>query len=100
MMTTPLLALLPWLVPTSALILREVTLPPFIIAGDTTSLGCDYDSQGEQVYSVKWYKGGLEIFRFQPSLRDRPISVYTRPGVNIAQVLWSPCPDLTRPNLT
>ena len=72
--------------PSLALILREVTLPAYIVAGDRTSLGCHYDTQGEQIYSVKWYKGGREIFRYQPSLRDRPISVYRRPGVHISQV--------------
>ena len=68
------------------LILREVTMPPFIIAGDQTSLGCDYDPQGEEIYSVKWYKGGREIFRYQPSLGERNISVYRRPGVHISEV--------------
>ena len=88
-MMASLLPLLTFLLPASALILREVTLPPFIIAGDRASLGCDYDTQGEQIYSVKWYKGGLEIFRYQPSLKDRPISVYRRPGVHIVEVVWS-----------
>ena len=46
------------------------------------SLVCEYDSQGEQVYSVKWYKGGLEIFRFLPS-SAQPLSVFPRPGVEI-----------------
>ena len=72
--------------PSLALILREVTLPAYIVAGDKTSLGCHYDTQGEQIYSVKWYKGGREIFRYQPSLGDSPISVYSRPGVHISQV--------------
>ena len=66
--------------------LREVILPAYIVAGERTSLGCDYDTQGEEIYSVKWYKGGREIFRYQPSLRDKPVSVYSRPGVHISQV--------------
>ena len=74
--------------PSLALILREVTLPAYIVAGARTSLGCHYDTQGEEIYSVKWYKGGREIFRYQPSLRDSesPITVYSRPGVHISQV--------------
>ena len=49
-------------------------------------LGCDFDPQGEQVYSVKWYKGGQEIFRFLPSRPDNPMTVYPRPGVIIDMV--------------
>ena len=39
-------------------------------------------SQGDQVYSVKWYKGGLEIFRHIPT-NSPPMAVFSRPGVNI-----------------
>ena len=87
-----------------SLILKEVTVAPFIIAGDVTSLGCHFDPQvvdimhisiltnahfhlkGEQVYSVKWYKGGLEIFRFVPSVKEQPMLSYPRPGVTIDEV--------------
>ena len=49
-------------------------------------LGCDFDPQGEQVYSVKWYKGGQEIFRYIPSNKLNPIAVFARPGVTIDEV--------------
>ena len=88
-MPSPLLLLSFLLGPGLALILREVTLPAFIVAGERTRLGCDYDTQGEEIYSVKWYKAGREIFRFQPSLRDSPVSLYSRPGVHISQVSQS-----------
>ena len=42
--------------------------------------------QGEQVYSVKWYKGGLEIFRYLPSVTDQPITTFPRSGVIIDKV--------------
>ena len=86
MLSSPLLHLAFLLAPGLALILREVSLPAYILAGASTRLVCDYDTQGEQIYSVKWYKGGREIFRYQPSLPERPISVYSRPGVDISQV--------------
>jgi len=47
---------------------------------------CHYDSQGEQVYSVKWYKGGLEIFRYLPSVKEQPITAFPRTGVFIDEV--------------
>ena len=42
--------------------------------------------QGEQVYSVKWYKGGLEIFRNLPSVKEEPITAFPRTGVIIDEV--------------
>ena len=97
----------------SALILKEVSVPPFIIAGEKCVMECHYDSQvglitysvtifmtsvtksvtswqslwqGEQVYSVKWYKGGLEIFRNLPSVKEQPITAFPRTGVIIDEV--------------
>ena len=64
------------------LTLTQVTVPPFGLGGHSVDLSCDYDTQGDQVYSVKWYKGGLEIFRFIPS-NTPPMAVFTRPGVSI-----------------
>ena len=49
-------------------------------------LGCDFDPQGEQVYSVKWYKGGQEIYRYMPSNKLHPVAVFPRPGVTINEV--------------
>ena len=79
----PLVMLLPWV---SSLLLNKVTVPPFTLGGEQAKLVCDYDPQEEEVYSVKWYKGGQEIFRFLPSSHDNPITVYPRPGVTINQV--------------
>ena len=42
--------------------------------------------QGEQVYSVKWYKGGLEIFRHLPSAAEQQTTCFPRPGVTIDEV--------------
>ena len=77
--------------------LTQVHVPPFGLGGQSVELGCEYDTQGEQVYSVKWYKGGLEIFRFVPSVKEQPMLSYPRPGVSIDEVcyktvivLWSP----------
>ena len=71
---------------TSSLLLRNVTVPPFRLGGGSAQLGCDFDTQGEQVYSVKWYKGGQEIFRYIPSNKLQPVAVFPRPGVSIDQV--------------
>ena len=97
----------------SALILVRVSVPPFIIAGEKCVMECHYDSQvglitysvtifmtsvtksvtswqslwqGGQGYSVKWYKGGLEIFRNLPSAKEQPITAFPRTGVIIDEV--------------
>ena len=75
---------------TNCLILRNVTVPPYKLAGGSAILGCDFDPQGEKVHSVKWYKGGQEIFRYIPSNRIQPISVFPRPGVTVDQVDQKP----------
>ncbi|XP_023288624.1 uncharacterized protein LOC105702643, partial [Orussus abietinus] len=40
-------------------------------------LRCEYDLGGEELYSVKWYKDGMEFFRYMPSYvpygRDFPV---------------------------
>ena len=38
------------------------------------------------MYSVKWYKGGQEIFRYLPSNKLHPVAVFSRPGVTIDEV--------------
>ena len=30
------------------------------------TLRCEYDLEGRNLYSVKWYKDGLEFFRYMP----------------------------------
>ena len=49
--------------PTSCLLLLSVRVPPLSLAGTDASLHCDFDTQHEQLYSVKWYKGEQEVFR-------------------------------------
>ena len=34
--------------------------------GENVDLICDYELAGEEIYSVKWYKDGQEIFRWDP----------------------------------
>ena len=34
-----------------------------VLLGDRAVLQCLYDLEGEELYSVKWYKQGQEFFR-------------------------------------
>ncbi|KAE8740960.1 hypothetical protein FOCC_FOCC013515 [Frankliniella occidentalis] len=44
----------------------EVKIPPHTIRTHPVTLECNYDLQGEALYSVKWYKDGREFYRYVP----------------------------------
>ena len=44
----------------------RVHVPMAVRRGETAVLKCLFDLEGEALYSVKWYKGGHEIYRFIP----------------------------------
>ncbi|KAK9871060.1 hypothetical protein WA026_011341 [Henosepilachna vigintioctopunctata] len=49
---------------------------------DTVTLQCRYDLEGEQLYTVKWYKGSKEFFRFIP--KELPnTQVFPLPGIDV-----------------
>nr|XP_050844128.1 uncharacterized protein LOC127061376 isoform X1 [Vespula vulgaris] len=41
---------------------------------EEVTLQCEYDLGGKDLYSVKWFKDGVEFFRFMPS--SEPVSEY------------------------
>jgi hypothetical protein len=34
--------------------------------GESSSLRCDYDLEGDSLYSIKWYKDNQEFYRYKP----------------------------------
>ncbi|XP_063226648.1 uncharacterized protein LOC134533200 [Bacillus rossius redtenbacheri] len=48
----------------------QLVLPPAVAAGSSATLLCLYDLQRAPLYSVKWYRGSFEFYRFVPA--DRP----------------------------
>ncbi|EZA56980.1 hypothetical protein DMN91_011564 [Ooceraea biroi] len=52
--------------------LREVRIhiPTAVKKGDSATLSCWYDTEGDQLYAVKWYKAGREFYRYTPN--DNP----------------------------
>lgn len=42
------------------------SVPAAVKSGDSVILKCDYDMDGETLYSVKWYKGKREFYRYTP----------------------------------
>ena len=44
----------------------SVRIPEYLQQGDTADLTCSYNLGGDTLYSVKWYKGRHEFYRFMP----------------------------------
>lgn len=49
--------------------LREVRIqiPTAVKKGDSAILNCWYDTEGDPLYAVKWYKGDREFYRYAPN---------------------------------
>lgn len=65
-----------------ALRMRNFEVPLHVPRGESTTLRCEFDLQGERLYSVKWYKGGREFFRHVPNEQPKK-QVYKVTGVNV-----------------
>lgn len=65
--------------------LRDVKLlvqPTTVIRGGTAALICSRDMQGTPLYSVKWYRGNHEFYRYTP-LDEKPTQVFGLPGISV-----------------
>lgn len=49
----------------------SVNVPKTVLSGKSVTLLCQYDLDGEQLYSVKWYKGRHEFYRYTPQENPR-----------------------------
>ncbi|KAG5871796.1 hypothetical protein JTB14_034063 [Gonioctena quinquepunctata] len=60
----------------------SVIIPPAVKVLDDVALQCHYDLEGEILYTVKWYKGPHEFFRFIPKELPNKM-VFRQPGINV-----------------
>ncbi|KAK6636103.1 hypothetical protein RUM43_009755 [Polyplax serrata] len=60
----------------------RVSVPQAIRKGETAVLMCDFDLEGDSLYSVKWYKGRKEFYRFTPK-DEFPIKTFPVGRVNV-----------------
>lgn len=44
----------------------RVVIPAAVKRGDNALLICNYDMEGDSLYSIKWYKGRREFYRYTP----------------------------------
>ena len=62
--------------------LHSMIVPVHKEIGESAVLQCDYDLAGDTLYSVKWYKGKDEIFRYVP-WGDRTKQAFPISGVHV-----------------
>lgn len=64
----------------------SVTVPTAVRRGDNALLICNYDMEGDTLYSVKWYKGRREFYRYTP--KENPaMKTFPAPGINVERAL-------------
>ena len=57
-------------------------MPAHRVVGDKATLICQFDMQGDTLYSVKWYKNDQEFYRYVPN--DRPkLQVFKTEGIQV-----------------
>lgn len=59
--------------------------PEAIRAGEQLRLSCDYDLEGVPLYSIKWYFGDQEFYRFVPK-ESPPTRVFPLSGTTSVDV--------------
>ncbi|CAD7078935.1 unnamed protein product [Hermetia illucens] len=60
----------------------RVIVPRTVKRGDNATLSCYYDLQNDTLYSVKWYKGRREFYRYTPR-QTPPMKVFPHSGINV-----------------
>ena len=60
----------------------SVRIPEYIQNGQTADLTCSFNVGGDQLYSVKWYKGRHEFYRYMPG-QEPVIKTFPVKGMEI-----------------
>lgn len=60
----------------------HVVVPEAVERGSKVEMRCLYDLEQEDLYSVKWYRGDREFYRYSP--RDvPPLRIFGIPGIEV-----------------
>lgn len=60
----------------------SMSIPDAVAQGSTVTLRCDYDLEGQPLYSIKWFRGESEFYQYVP--KEIPASkVFDVDGVKI-----------------
>jgi len=60
----------------------RVVVPTAILREKTATLFCHFDLEGDSLYSVKWYKGRREFYRYTPK-EDPAMKVFPILGMEV-----------------
>lgn len=60
----------------------RVVVPTAIRRGETATLFCHFDLEGDSLYSVKWYKGRREFYRYTPK-EDPAMKIFPILGLEV-----------------
>lgn len=60
----------------------RVVIPTAIRRGETATLFCHFDLEGDSLYSVKWYKGRREFYRYTPK-EDPAMKIFPIIGLEV-----------------
>lgn len=60
----------------------KIYVPIAVIRGHDAILNCTYDLEGDDLYSVKWYRHGREFFRYTPN-DEQPIKEFKIQGLSL-----------------
>ena len=61
----------------------HLTIPKYAMRGNDVSFISSFNLQDDKLYSIKWYRGTYEIFRFIPS-ETPPAKVFPLEGFNVS----------------
>ncbi|XP_055628354.1 uncharacterized protein LOC129769870 [Toxorhynchites rutilus septentrionalis] len=65
--------------------LRNLALtikPSWVRRGQEAQLHCQYEMEGAPLYSVKWYRGTLEFYRYSP-FENPPAKIFPYTGIKV-----------------
>lgn len=60
----------------------RIVLSEAVRAGSDALLRCDYDLEREALYSIKWYRGDEEFYRYVPK-EEPPARVFPVSGITV-----------------
>lgn len=56
--------------------------PAWVRRGESIQLFCNYDMEANPLYSVKWYRGTLEFYRYSP-FENPPEKTFPFSGIKV-----------------
>uniref|UniRef100_A0A182XHU0 Ig-like domain-containing protein n=1 Tax=Anopheles quadriannulatus TaxID=34691 RepID=A0A182XHU0_ANOQN len=66
----------------------RVTVPTAVRRGDPVHLFCEYELEdNERLYSIKWYKGKREFYRYTPQVHPSVQIFSTVSGIDVEHQL-------------